>query len=313
MERIKDFSDIATRLRQLPVKPKIAVACPDDSHTQEVLERALKDDIIDVTLVSGGTRSPWTDEIQARYGRRVTLFDAADAEAAAALAVGMVRRDDCDVLMKGKLNTDVLLRAVLEKESGLIEPGRVLSHITVANIPAYPKLLLFMDAAVIPNPTLIQFRSMLTYGAEACHWLGIDKPLIALINCTEKASDTFPNTISYKVLMKEAAEGAFGDMILDGPMDVKTACDRDSGLIKGITSAVAGNADMLIFPDIQAGNTFHKTLTLFANANLAGLLCGTTKPVVVSSRADSAESKFCSLILACGLSAYRKSHNAPNN
>lgn len=301
MELIKDFSDLEARLRLLPIKPKVAVVCPDDCHTQQVIERALEQNIVDVTLVDGGLKSKWTADMKSRYGHSVTLLSSANAESAAIDAVGIVRQGGCDVLMKGRINTDVLLRAVLDKKHGLLEPGRVLSHIAVTRIPSYPKLLLFMDAAVIPNPTLVQFRTMLSYGTDVCRRLGIEKPCVALINCTEKISDTFPNTHAYATLIKEAADGAFGDIVLDGPMDVKTACDRNSGLIKGITLAVAGNADMLVFPDIQAGNTFYKTITLFAGASLAGMICGTTKPVVLSSRADSTESKFHSLVLACAL------------
>lgn len=303
MEQIKDFNDLVEKLRLEDRKPRVVVPCPDDSHTQQVLERALMENIADVTLVSGGQRSEWVERTAAVFGSRVGLYDTADADAAAALAVKLVRQGEGDVLMKGRLNTDNLLRAVLNKECGLLEPGRVLSHMTLTAIPAYHKLLLFMDAAVIPNPTLEQFEAILSYGIEACRRLGIVKPLVALINCNEKVSDKFPHTRSYEALKHEAAEGRFGSVCVDGPMDVKTACDRESAQIKGIASPVAGNADMLVFPDIQAGNTFYKTVTLFASASTAGMLCGTTKPVVVASRADTTESKFYSLALACVLSS----------
>ena len=124
-------------------------------------------------------------------------------------------------------------------------------------------------------------------------------PSIALTHCTEKTSEKFPITISYQEVKKYAAEGRYGNVCIDGPMDVKTACDAESGAIKGIASPVVGNADILIFPDIEAGNTFYKTLTYFAHATVTGMLAGTTAPVVVTSRADSADSKFYSLAVAC--------------
>lgn len=122
---------------------------------------------------------------------------------------------------------------------------------------------------------------------------------MALIHCTEKVSEKFPLTLSYEELKANAAKGAYGEVEMSGPMDVKTACDAESGAIKGIVSPVVGKANCLIFPDIEAGNTFYKTLTLFGGATVAGMLVGTSAPVVVTSRADTADSKFYSLATAC--------------
>ena len=122
---------------------------------------------------------------------------------------------------------------------------------------------------------------------------------MALIHCTEKVNEKFPHTISYETLKQQAEENVYGPVCIGGPMDVKTACDADSGNIKGICSPVVGNADVLIFPNIESGNVFYTTITLFAKAETAGMLCGTTAPVVVASRADTNESKFYSLALAC--------------
>ena len=197
------------------------------------------------------------------------------------------------------INTDNLLRAVLNKEHGLLPKGNVLSHITVAQIPTYNKLLFFSDAAVIPRPTLQQFEAMLMYDLEVCRRMGIEAPRVALIHCTEKVNEKFPHTLDYVELKARAAAGAYGEMYLDGPMDVKTACDPHSGEVKGINSAVGGHADLLVFPNVESGNTFYKTLSLFGDANMAGMLQGTSAPVVVPSRADSGNSKYYSLALAC--------------
>ena len=201
--------------------------------------------------------------------------------------------------MKGTLNTDNLLRAVLNKEYGLLEKGHVMTHVTVVEIPSYDKLLVFSDAAVCPRPTDEQFKAILGYVLGVCRSLGAESPKVALIHCTEKVSEKFPHTLSYESMKEMARNGEYGDCCVDGPMDVKTACDSDSGAIKGISSPVVGNADALIFPNIESGNVFYKTLTLFAKAETAGMLCGTTAPIVVASRADSGESKFNSLALAC--------------
>ena len=124
---------------------------------------------------------------------------------------------------------------------------------------------------------------------------------MALIHCTEKTNAKFAHTLSYAELRQRAAEGRYGRMLIDGPMDVKTACDSESARIKGLTSEVTGNADILIFPNIEAANTFYKTITLFAGATTAGMLCGAVAPVVIASRADSAEAKMCSMLMACSL------------
>ena len=140
---------------------------------------------------------------------------------------------------------------------------------------------------------------MLRYDLEVCRRMGIEAPRVALIHCTEKVNEKFPHTLDYVTLKERAAAGAYGNMYLDGPMDVKTACDAHSGEVKGISSPVVGHADLLIFPNIESGNTFYKTVSLFGDANMAGMLRGTVSPVVVPSRADSGNSKYYSLALAC--------------
>lgn len=302
MNTINNFSEIEDRLRVKAYKQKVVVVCPNDSHTQSVVERALKREVADIVLVNDKPEQEWNKRLVNIYKERVTTIDAADADAAAVMAVNVVRNGEGDVLMKGSINTDNLLHAVLDKKAGILEQGHVLSHVAVAQIPSYHKLLIFSDAAVIPAPTLPQFEAMLSYDLKVAYALGVKQPSVALINCTEKTNATFPVTLLYKEIKEKAAEGAFAEAIIDGPMDVKTACDAESGDIKGICSPVVGNADILLFPNIQAGNVFYKTVTLFAGASVAGMLCGTTKPVVVSSRADSEESKYHSLVLACGFS-----------
>ncbi len=149
------------------------------------------------------------------------------------------------------------------------------------------------------NLLLEQFEAMLRYDLEVCRRMGIEAPRVALIHCTEKVNEKFPHTLDYVTLKERAAAGAYGNMYLDGPMDVKTACDAHSGEVKGISSPVVGHADLLIFPNIESGNTFYKTVSLFGDANMAGMLRGTASPVVVPSRADSGNSKYYSLALAC--------------
>lgn len=300
MEPTVDFKALPQRLRSMAKCVTVAVACPADAHTEEVIERSISEEFAKFILVAVEQNAAVAERLHAKYPDRTAIILATDVDDASRKAVAEVRQGRAQVLMKGTVNTDNLLRAVLNKECGLLEKGHVLTHIAVAEIPGLQRLLFFTDTAVIPYPTTEQFHAQLGYIADTYRSVtGNDCPRVALTHCTEKVSEKFPLTLSYEELKKEAREGAFGSIEVDGPMDVKTACDAESGAIKGIASPVVGNADILIFPDIEAGNTFYKAITLFAKATVAGMLAGTTAPVVVTSRADTVESKFYSLATAC--------------
>lgn len=300
MEPTVDFKALPQRLRSMAKCVTVAVACPADAHTEEVIERSISEEFAKFILVAVEQNAAVAERLHAKYPDRTAIILATDVDDASRKAVAEVHQGRAQVLMKGTVNTDNLLRAVLNKECGLLEKGHVLTHIAVAEIPGLQRLLFFTDAAVIPYPTTEQFHAQLGYIADTYRSVtGNDCPRVALTHCTEKVSEKFPLTLSYEELKKEAREGAFGSIEVDGPMDVKTACDAESGAIKGIASPVVGNADILIFPDIEAGNTFYKAITLFAKATVAGMLAGTTAPVVVTSRADTVESKFYSLATAC--------------
>ena len=201
--------------------------------------------------------------------------------------------------MKGIINTDNLLRAILDKEKGLLPPGKVLTHLSVMQIPTYDKLLFFSDAAVIPRPTLQQRIEMIWYAIHVCRDFGIDQPKISLIHCTEKVSAKFPHSLDYVNIVELCEAGEFGHAIIDGPLDVRTSCEPASGNIKGIVSPINGEADVLIFPNIESANAFYKSVSLFAHADMAGLLQGPICPVVLPSRSDSGLSKYYSMAMAC--------------
>lgn len=293
------FEQLIARLHNQQTRRNIAVACPHDEHTRHVIIRSLNEGIANFALVVDEAHLADAEELHRQFPQRVSIHIAEDTVEAARKAVSLVHNGKADVLMKGTLNTDVLLRAVLNKEQGLLPAGRVLSHVTVAQLPTYHKLLLFSDAAVVPRPRVSHFEAMLHYDLEVCHRLGINEPRVALIHCTEKINGKFPHTLGYVILKERARKGAYGPVQMDGPMDAKTACDPHSGQVKGIDSTVVGNADLLIFPNIESSNTFYKAISLFGQACMAGMLTGTTAPVVLPSRADSDDSKYYSLVLAC--------------
>ena len=276
MQPIKTLNDMIIFLQQRGDKKRVAVVCANDASTRYAVEKGVEMGFIEPIYVDGG-----------------------DKEECARRAVAMCKNGEADILMKGLINTDVILRAILDKENGIIRPGHVLTHVAMAEIPKYEKLLFFTDAAVIPVPTEGQRRQQIHYLNYVCHALGIEEPRISLIHCAEKVSaKTFPYTVDYLEIIAEAQTGKFGRCIIDGPLDLKTSLDSVSLREKGIHSVIDGQADALIFPDIVAGNVFYKTITLFGYAKTASVLQGTQCCCVLPSRADSPESKYYSLALA---------------
>ena len=298
MEPIRSFEELTRHLQSLNRRKRIAVVCANDMNTEYAIARALGEGIAEFVMIGN-------PNIQERYPmlrafpQYVRIVPEEDPDRAARRAVEIVREGEADILMKGIINTDNLLHAILDKEHGLLPKGRILTHLSVVQIPTYRKLLFFSDAAVIPRPTLQQRIEMIQYAIRACRHFGIERPRIALIHCTEKVSAKFPHSLDYVNIVELAEAGEFGDVIIDGPLDVKTACEKTSGDIKGIVSPIEGDADVLIFPNIESGNAFYKTVSLFCRADMAGLLQGPVCPVVLPSRSDSGLSKYYSMAMAC--------------
>ena len=298
MSTIKNFEELIDHLRLRGDRKRVAVVWAIDEQTQMSVSQALEVGFIDAIFV-GCDKEVRSNAVLMRHHDHITFVDATDSDEAARKAVSLVRNSDADILMKGMLNTDNLLRAVLNKENGILTHGRVLTHITAAEMPAYPKLLFFTDSAVISYPTQEQRMEQVKYITYVAHAFGIEEPKVALVHCSEKVGEKhFPFTVGYKDIIEQSRDGRFGSCIIDGPIDVKTACSGENMRKKGIASPLNGEADALVFPDIEAGNMFYKTITLFCHANTAAVLQGTLAPVVLPSRIDSKQCKFYSLALS---------------
>ncbi len=272
---IKTFNELQTLLSQRTALRRIAAVCVYDDATRAALSEA------------------------EQLGIAQPLYiDDDDPTVAAAKAVSLVRQGEADVLMKGLIGTDQLLRAVLNKETGILPKGRLLTHIAAAEVPGYPKLLFFTDAAVIPYPTQEQRVEQVRYMADTCRKLGIGEPRLALLHCAEHGGKAFPFVDGYQDIIQMARQGDFGPCIVDGPLDLKTALSPEALAAKRLTSPLEGQADGLILPDIEAGNILYKALTFFGGAKTAGMLCGPTAPVILPSRGDSADVKFNSILFA---------------
>ena len=298
MNAIKNFDELLAHLKDNNVKKRVAVVWPADEKTPAACALALEAGFIEAIFV-GCQDKLEANEALKPFANNISYVAASDADDAAAKAVALVREGKADILMKGLINTDNLLHAVLNKETGILPKGNVLTHVATASIPTYHKLLFFTDAAVIPYPNLKQRSEEVRYTANLARNFGVEEPKIALVHCTEKVGPKFfPFTEDYPVIVEMAQKGEFGKCIVDGPLDAKCACSMHAMEAKGLTSPLQGDSDVLIMPDIEAGNVFYKAITLFAGASTAGLLVGAKCPAVVPSRADSSQSKFYSLAVA---------------
>lgn len=281
----------------------MAVANAVDSHTLDAVLRAVDLGIIEAFLIGdvASIESPHLFE-EHNLSPFIHIVDIPEVQEATLEAVRMVRSGEADILMKGLVNTDVLLRAILDKEKGLLPPGNVLTYNAAMEIPKYHKLLFFSDPAVIPSPNLVQRTAMIKYAIASAYKFGIKKPKVALIHATEKANPKIHYMQDYLDIMQMWRMGEFGDVIMDGPLDIFLALDTERGSIKNVPSPVLGDADILIFPNFECANCFYKGVSLFGDAEMGGLLQGTTKPVVLTSRSESVNSKFYSIAMACVLS-----------
>ena len=297
MAPITNFDQLTQHLKERHSRKRIAVVCADDEHTEYAIARALDEGIARFILVGDTNRLAPYPALR-RHADFVETIHVEQPDEAARIAVNLVHQGKADILMKGIINTDNLLRVILDKEHGLLPKGQVLTHLAMVEIPTYHKLLFFSDAAVLPPPPLQQRIEMIGYAIRTCRRFGIERPRISLIHCSETVSPKLPHSLDYVNIVQLAEAGEFGDVIIDGPLDVKTSCEKSSSAIKGIVSPINGEADVLIFPNIESGNTFYKTVSLFCHADMAGLLPGTTCPVVLPSRSDSGLSKYYSIAMA---------------
>ncbi len=217
---------------------------------------------------------------------------------AAARAVALVRDGQADAVMKGHLHTDVLMHSLLDKEHGLRVPGRRVSHVFVVEVPSHPKLLGITDAAINIAPDLNAKAQILQNAIDFFHLLGIGEPKVALLSAVETVNPAIASTLDAACLTLMARRGQITGAVVDGPLAFDNAISRQAAEEKGISSPVAGDADILLVPDLVSGNILAKDLEYLAGAVLAGIALGMAVPVVLTSRADPAPARLASLALA---------------
>ena len=224
------------------------------------------------------------------------ILEADNSQAAAKLAVELVHAGKADMLMKGSLHTDELMRAIIDKDKGLRTEKRM-SHIFVVQTTDYHKLLLLTDCALNVSPDLMQKKDIVQNAIEFANAIGIISPKVAILSAVETINVNLKATIDAAALCKMADRGQITNGILDGPLGFDNAISKEAAEIKNITSPVAGNADILLVPDLESGNILAKQLNYLSNAKLAGIIVGTNIPIVLTSRADHAEARLLSCVL----------------
>jgi len=304
MAEIRSLEQLVSELKGQPSR-RLAVAAGHDPNTIQAAAKAASEDIADVTLVGDKER---IEQLCTEFGLDAgvfTIIDQPDELRAGAEAVRLVREEKADVLMKGLIGTDKYMRLILNKDTGLLPAKAVLSHVTVLDIPAFraihDKLLIVSDVAIIPDPDLSTKIKILQYVVAAAHAFGIADPKVALIAATEKVNAKMQACVDAALITQMNRRGQIKGCTVDGPLALDVAVSPEACEIKGLDSAVGGAADCLVFPNIETGNVFYKGTTVLGGARLAAAVVGTTAPCVLTSRADSEESKFFSIALGCRL------------
>ena len=296
---ISSLDQLVEQVRSLNKKYRLVIAWSHDNSSINAINEAVKNGFIEAVLLGKRKQIIKLCDAMSVDSNIFTILDVDNETDASIMAVKMVKSGEADIVMKGLVTTDKFLKAVMDKDCGLMLPKAVLSYVCAMQLPKYHKLLFITDPAVIPVPDLDQKISMANYSIEMARRFGVNKPKIALISASEKMSNHFDSTVHYAIMSKMAERGQIKNCTMDGPLDIFLACNKESVLTKGVDTPVKGDADILLFPSLESSNPFYKGLVLFGGGEIGGIIMGTTKPVVVMSRSESEKSKLYCIALAC--------------
>ncbi|MBR4233249.1 MAG: phosphate butyryltransferase [Bacteroidales bacterium] len=296
---ISNFTDLFIELEARKICKRMIVAWGVDAHSIEAASIASDKGFVKVTLVGDSDLIAKVCDDRGIDIKKFTIVGIKNELNAVAEAVRMVHDGEGDVLMKGLCSTDKFLRAILNKEQGLLPPKGVLSHVGVISNPNYHKLMFLSDMAVIPAPDFRQKVKLSNYLVSTAKSFGIEKPKIAFIAASEQMMDTMPACIEGAMLAKMCDRGQIPGCIGDGPLALDVAIDKEAVEIKKLQSPVAGDADCMLFPNIESANVFWKTNSkLCEGVRQAGFVVGTKVPCILASRADSVDVKLNSIASA---------------
>lgn len=293
---IKTMDGIISKAKEIKTKT-IVVACAADKHVLEAVEHARQDNIINGILIG--------DEIKIKEilsslkfdEKNYQIINEPDNTEACITAVKIVNKAEENFLMKGLVDSSIILRAALNKEYGLRTSNRI-SHVSVLEVSTHNKLIFMSDGAMNIAPTLDEKRQIIENSVVIAQSLGIEIPKVGILGAVEKVNPQMEATLDAVELIKMNQSGIIKNCIVGGPFAMDNAINKEAAILKGIKDPIAGEIDILIMPRIEAGNIFYKTMMFLANAKGASVIAGAKKPIVLTSRADSAESKYNSIALA---------------
>ena len=295
---ITNFDQMFEQLRSKP-KKRLVAAWGVDDHTISAVYMAVEAGIGEGMLVGDEAMIQKVCQDNNYDINKLTVINNPNELKSIAQAVDMVNAGEADILMKGLCSTDKYMRGILNKEKGLLPPKAVLSHVCVVQHPEYHKLMVISDIAVIPAPDLKQKQAMINYTVSTAKALGVEKPKVAMITATEQMLPGMPACVEAAMLAKMSERGQIAGCIVDGPLALDVAICKEAAEIKKLKSEVAGDADCLVFPSIEAANVFYKLAGHFSpGVRMAAMVAGAKAPCVLSSRADSTDVKLNSIALA---------------
>ena len=302
---IKSLKDLKAQAKKQS-KMVLAIAAAEDEDVLSAVKEAKTSNIIDAILIGEKTSIEAKAKKMEFDLQDVTIVDMKGLENIAETAVKLISEGKADFLMKGKIDTSILLKAVLNKDYGL-RTDRLLSHVMLYEVPTYHKLLLMSDGGMNIAPTFEQKEDILRNAVLVSRALGNNNTMVSCLAAKEKASDKMPATVDGERLKLNSQNNMYGeDVFVEGPIAFDLAISKDAAKIKGYDSPVVGETDILLVPTIEVGNGIGKAMTYMAGAESAGVIMGAKVPIVLVSRADSAETKFSSIALGSVISAATK-------
>lgn len=281
-------------------KRKIVVAAAQDVHVLQAIHKAYMEKIIDPVLIGNLSQIKKLSLEVGINPDKLEIINEPDPEAACQIAVSLIKKGDADILMKGLVPTAPFLKAILHKESG-IKKRDLLSHFALLEITRYHKLLAITDAGMNINPDLDEKANIIRNAIEVYHRLGVSEPKVAVIGPLEVVNPKIESTMHASMLTLMNKRNQITGCKIDGPLALDNAISKEAAELKGIDSEVAGDADIILTPDLNSGNILYKSLIFLAGSISAAIIMGADSPVVLTSRADSEISKFMSIVLAAAL------------
>ncbi|MCF0200148.1 MAG: phosphate butyryltransferase [Bacteroidales bacterium] len=297
---IRKLEEMFEVLRSKP-KKRLVAAYANDDHTICAVNAAVKEGLIEATLVGDQATIESVCKAENIDINNFKIVQEADDVKAATIACDLINAGEADILMKGLLPTDKYMRAILNKERGLCPPNVTLAHVAVVQNPNYHKLMVVSDCAIIPLPDLKQKQTLLKYVTTTAKAIGIACPKVALVTATEQMSAGIPACVDAAIIAKMAERGQIKGCMVEGPISLDLALDAETATIKGMNNPVAGDADCLVFPNLESGNVFYKCCTKFDKSEVGAILMGAKVPCVLSSRGDTSKTKLYSIALAAML------------